>query len=92
MNVLNRAQEYSDSPQFMEDQRFEDTRLPYMITPSFFILEPTGYGAIIGCPRHVAEAISVEQRGCPENGCSYLRPGKQLQAPMQCLVEQAIQL
>ena len=40
MNVLNRAQEYSDSPQFMEDQRFEDTRLPYMITPSFLSWNP----------------------------------------------------
>jgi len=40
MNFLNRAQEYSDSPQFMEDQRYVDARFPYIVTPKFLNWNP----------------------------------------------------
>ena len=39
--------QYSDSPQFLEDQRYLDTRMPFMVVPSFL---NWNYRAIETCP------------------------------------------
>ena len=41
MNIRNLNPQYGDSIQFLEDNRFVDTRLPHMITPTFLDWSPT---------------------------------------------------
>ena len=41
MEAINLRPDYADTPEFIEDSRCEDTRLPYMITPTFLDWSPT---------------------------------------------------